>query len=410
MMIRDSQGRKKQIPAPADQIIRVSRPDLLIIDAETWARVQARIAFIDSIFAFKDGQKTRGPKAHYTKAYPKEILLKLLRCGHCGGEMHYNKSGNTVYRQCKNSGNGPHDCRHKTRVPAEEAKRILTEFAAELVLAIPDWLNAAIAAMNEAVLKAQTQLPSRIDGLRHQKAELAERRARLIEFVETGRSKSSNRAEQMESNGSSACASIRQRLEELDRGIDGIAAEIEQAEKELGSVTQLPDQGWIESQIEQLPLALRFDEPRAASLLGELFDEVYVHSVLPLGKRRGYHQLRFRLKAWRIINVALDGEIPESLVSAIVATNDKNLFESTEFCLCVGGPTRADELMSYVVKRRLAHATWDEICRETGLAKSVACECFRRYREAMDSKGTNGDAGETSETGEGDRLDETDVA
>jgi hypothetical protein len=175
-------------------------------------------------------------------------------------------------------------------------------------------------------------------------------------------------------------------------------------------VAQLPDQKWIESQIQQLPPALRADESRAASLLAELFDNVYVYSVLPPGKRRGYHQLRFRLKAWRIINAALNGNVPESVVSAIADTDDQDLCESPEFCLNVGGPTRADEAASYVVKRRLEGATWDVICRETGLAKSVACECLRRYREAMDSKGTNVDADETSEAGERESLDETDVA
>jgi site-specific DNA recombinase len=287
MIIRDSQGRKKQVPAPDDQIIRVCRPELSIIDPETAIRVQAQVARIDGIYAYREGQKTRGPKAHHTKAYPKDILLKLLRCGHCGGEMHYSLSKPLVYRQCKNSGNGPHDCRHRTRVPAEETKKVLTEFAAELLLAIPDWLNAAILAMNDVVRNAKTQLPAKIDDLCRQQAELAERRARLLEFVETGKLKGANHSEQLESNGSSSYASVHQRLDELDREIDRIAAEIETAKEELGSVIQLPDHEWIESQINQLPLALRSDEPRAASLLAELFDEVYVYSVLPLGKRRG---------------------------------------------------------------------------------------------------------------------------
>jgi DNA invertase Pin-like site-specific DNA recombinase len=409
MMIRDSQGRKKQIPAPADQIIRVSRPDLRIIDAETWARVQARIAYIDSIFAFKDGQKIRGPKAHYTKAYPKDVLLKLLRCGHCGGEMHYNQSGKTVYRQCKNSGNGPDDCRDRTRVPAEETKRILTEFAAELLLAIPDWLSAAIAAMNEAVRNAQSQLPAKIDDLCHQQAELTERRARLLEFVETGKLKSSSSSDSAESHGCSSYATVHQRLGELDREIDRITAEIETAKNDLGTVAQLPDQKWIESQIQQLPSALRADESRAASLLAELFDNVYVYSVLPPGKRRGYHQLRFRLKAWRIINAALNGNLPESVVSAIADTDNQDLGESPEFCLNAGGPTRADEAASYVVKRRLEGATWDVICAETGLGRNTARECFRRYKKATDSAGTIGDVDGGSETEE-DSPGEADVA
>lgn len=409
-IIRDAQGHKKQVPVPDDQVTRISRPDLRIIEQELAIRVRVRVARIDETYAFKEGQKRRGPKVRYTREYPKDILLRLLRCGHCGGEMHYSLSKPLVYRQCKNSGNGPHDCRHRTRVPAEETKKVLTEFAAELLLAIPDWLNAAIFAMNEVVRNAQTQLPARIDDLCHRHAELTERRARLLEFVETGKLKSSSQSDSWESNGSSSYASVRQRLDELDREIDRIAAEIETAKEELGSVTQLPDDEWIESQIQQLPSALRSDEPRAATLFAELFDEVHVYSVLPLGKRRGYHQLRFRLKAWQIINTALSGQIPESVVSAIAESADQAPFESPEFCLNVGGPTRADEVGPYVAQRRLEGAKWDEICRETGLAKSVACECFRRHKEAMDSTGTNGDIDSKSEMGDGNSLDGTDVA
>jgi hypothetical protein len=73
-------------------------------------------------------------------------------------------------------GNGPGACSGKIRVPADETKRVLLEFIADLLCAVPAWLETTIASMNEAVHRQQAQLPSRIEGFRKQQAELTERR------------------------------------------------------------------------------------------------------------------------------------------------------------------------------------------------------------------------------------------
>jgi len=47
---------------PDDQVTRVARPELRIVDDETADRAMEQVARIDAIFGFKDGQKKRGPK------------------------------------------------------------------------------------------------------------------------------------------------------------------------------------------------------------------------------------------------------------------------------------------------------------------------------------------------------------
>ena len=385
MTIRDSKGRKKQVPAPPDEVAHVSRPELRIIDPETWARAQAQVAYIDGIYGFKEGQKTRGLKVHFSHVYPRNILFKLLRCGECSGEMHQNMSREREYRQCKNTGKGPDDCRAKTRVPADEARRVLTEFAAELLLSVPDWLHSAIVAMNEIVRDQQTQLPAKIDELRQQQCALIERRRRLFELVETGEWKNNSQLQPLGS-GSSPQSSIRQRFDELDHEIGRIAAEIVQDEQQLENVIKLPDHEFIVAQIEQLPCVLRTDESKAAQLLGGLFDVVRVYRVTPPGKQRGYHQLRFRLKAWQIIHTALGEQLPPTISAIISRDNGMDACTSPEFCLNVGGPTRADEASAYIVKRRREGATWDEIRAETGLGRNTIRECVRRSSDLLEPK------------------------
>jgi site-specific DNA recombinase len=395
--IRDSKGRKKQVPAPADEVARISRPDLQIIDAELWARAQVQVAHIDSIFGYKEGQKRRGCRVHFTQAYPRNVLFKLLRCGECNGEMHQNMSRELEYRQCKNTGPGPNDCRAKTRVPAEETKRVLTEFAAELLLSIPDWLESAIAAMNDAVRAAQAALPARIAELRNEHSALIQRRGRLFELIETG--------ELQAASAPSGGSSIRQRIDELDRAIAVVVEQIALETQQSESIITMPDEAFIASQIQMLPMILRTDESAAVHLLGQLFDVVYVHRITLPGKQRGYHQLRFRLNAWKIVRAALGERLPGWIETVLCQDDVSSTASSPEFCLNVGGPTRADEATELIVRRRKEGATWDEIKAETGLSRNTIRECYCRYQQNV-----AGSSGDESDPQDSDGTREPDAA
>ena len=151
----------------------------------------------------------------------------------------------------------------------------------------------------------------------------------------------------------------------------------------------MPDELWIAEQVRELASALRTDETKASQLLGELFDEIHVYRVTPPGKERGYHQLKFRLKASRIVMAALNGKLPASVQACL---NDASVIgdESPEFCLNVGGPTRADEFGDYIVKRRLEGASWRKISEGTGVPKSTAEACFKRRVGDTNTEQTHG--------------------
>lgn len=71
-MYLDPDTRKRiSRPQPRDQWLRVPRPDLAIIDGETFAAAQAR----------------RQGKRNYPRRKGKHLLSGLLKCPHCGGGM-----------------------------------------------------------------------------------------------------------------------------------------------------------------------------------------------------------------------------------------------------------------------------------------------------------------------------------
>jgi hypothetical protein len=81
--IRNSAGKKKQIAVPADEIVIRERPELRIIDQETWDKAQKRLRELEYIFGLKEGQKPLGPKLHPTDIYPQSLLGGLIYCGMC---------------------------------------------------------------------------------------------------------------------------------------------------------------------------------------------------------------------------------------------------------------------------------------------------------------------------------------
>ena len=85
--IRNSQGKKKQIPVPPKQHIVVKHPELRIIDDTDWTAAQKRLANLKEIYGKKVGQKPRGPKVHHTALYPNGLLNGMLFCCKCGSRL-----------------------------------------------------------------------------------------------------------------------------------------------------------------------------------------------------------------------------------------------------------------------------------------------------------------------------------
>jgi hypothetical protein len=69
--VRDSAGKKKQVPARADQkIVTVERAHLRIVKQSVWDKAQAKLAQLMHVYGMKAGDRRRGPAEHYRLLYP----------------------------------------------------------------------------------------------------------------------------------------------------------------------------------------------------------------------------------------------------------------------------------------------------------------------------------------------------
>ena len=101
-------GKRRSIERPEAEWVRVERPDLAIIDKETWDRVQARHAAT----AQDHGARKRSSSPH--------MLSGMLRCGVCGAALSIvsqREKAGVVYSQygcAARHSRGPTACSNKT--------------------------------------------------------------------------------------------------------------------------------------------------------------------------------------------------------------------------------------------------------------------------------------------------------
>jgi DNA invertase Pin-like site-specific DNA recombinase len=89
---KTARGTRRRIPRPASEHVKDQRPELAIIDAATWERVQGR-------YRARKPRTTESPRPRAVQ--PRHVLTGLLTCGTCNGTfgvIFTRKVGDEVYR------------------------------------------------------------------------------------------------------------------------------------------------------------------------------------------------------------------------------------------------------------------------------------------------------------------------
>jgi site-specific DNA recombinase len=86
--LRNSAGKKKQVPVESSRVVVVGRPELRILDNETWLKAQARLKALREQFGWKPGQRRRAPRVHRTSIYSCGLLNGLVYCRNCEARSH----------------------------------------------------------------------------------------------------------------------------------------------------------------------------------------------------------------------------------------------------------------------------------------------------------------------------------
>jgi hypothetical protein len=357
--VRDSRGRKKQVPVPAGQEVTRDRPESRIVEQAVWDRAAARLIELGKTFGYKEGQKRRGPRPNPADLYPRSPLGGVLVCGTCGARMWQHHSSGRRYYACPGAKKGL--CDMTTQVPADRAEGALTAFLLDVLRGWPEWVRSLYRLTCDAVRAAADRVPADRERDVRRSSELGREIDNLVGVLAGGLSSPAVVARLRAAEAEKA---------EVDRRLAGYAA--------AGSAAvALPDEAWVGTMLGEWAARAAFGGG-PASLLRTALQSVTAEPVVAAGKKRGFVRLRFRVNAWAALAAVVGDSLPTPVRHLLSAPDEP----APEFTLDLGEPTAMDRWAAQIVEWRAAGVTWDEIVRRTGLDLNRAFVAWKRLTGA----------------------------
>lgn len=379
--IRNSQGRKKQVPVPKELQVAVKRDELRIVDDDTWRKAEARLKHLKDVYGTKPGHKRRGPRIHHTEIYPDGLLPGLIFCAGCGARMWQQSSGEREYLGCPNRGKDEESCSQTTRVPLEKAEEVILEFLAQMLTSWPEWLDAALMEMRKRIEEVATETPQTLVQDEGQLREVENQITNLVDALADGKSKGT---------------AVRDRLDQAEERAEHFRKRIAAARQLMAAPLELPDDDWISEQLGELSSLLRNGGYEASLFLREILGRVEADQVIPPGKKRGYARLRFRLNLPELLKAALREARSNSSVQSMLENVGLDT-TSEEIILDLGAPTLMDQWAPRIAELRGQGMKWNEIVEVTGLDLNRAYRAWKRFVDAQNSDGNDNAAGPNEE-------------
>jgi hypothetical protein len=365
--IRNSKGKVKRVPVPDQQKAIRERPHLRIIAQEVWQLTQQRLADLNERFGMKAGQKRRGPRVHHSVEYPQGLLRGLVICAVCKRRLWQNGKGDDIFLLCPDHGHGPGLCPMCTSVPIKRAEEEVLKILRDLLLAWPDWVSRAVTTMRELLDRQFHAVPEQLAIDKRRLADVEKKIELILNDLEDPIARQSEALKQRLAQREAEATELRRRIAEADQAISASA--------------EMPDETWIREHLRDMASLLSGEMPRAALLLRRLIGCIEASAVVAPGKKRGFARLTFRIRAWDLLVVAMEGRISEFVAEMVGGTADS--LEGPEFTIDLGRPSRMEEWAPKIAEMREQGVAWKKIVEITGLRMGPAYETWNRYVKAM---------------------------
>jgi len=363
----NSTGQKRRIAAPSHDMVTEQRPDLRIIDQETWNHAQARIAVLKQKFA---SEKTHGKKGRKTptnpaSVFPQSLLGGVLKCSACGSAMWLGSTPKRRHYYCAGHRTGV--CTAVFQFVAGLAEREVVKALTDIVIAWPDWIRDLHSRLLKELSRRLAEHPA--ERVRDEKrlVDLKRRANNLVEAI---------------AQGGGMSTTIGARLVEAERELAEVEARLEALESLNVEAITMPDEGWVRAQLAEW--VKRLEGSRTVALaIREALASLTAEAVIPPGKKRGYVRLHLSVNGWGVLKSCIGANLPLALSQLL--PNAKSDIASAPVVITIGGPTKIDQNMPDIMRWRNEGITWKEISKRTGLCVSNLFIAWKRYGSAYKS-------------------------
>jgi hypothetical protein len=289
-------GQVHQEERPSEEIRERERPDLRIVDDDTFFKAQALL----------DENEARCAAVRPPRVNPKEkgrlvgsvagghrarhLLQGLITCAESG---HTFMAKATGYLVCSGYRRGL--CKIETGLHRPLAKRLILSAIGSRILDDPAWRQAVLDAATAAWDAKQAKVPDEIRRLEQSLAAVALKIRHLVDEIEKGVQDPEIRAR---------LVARRREESELQRQVSGLR-------RKISASAPPPTAPWVDAKIQELHELLSGDHPGVAPVLRRLIGPVTVTEVQPSDRLRPYFRAAFRISAAAVAGViAGDGDGP----------------------------------------------------------------------------------------------------
>jgi DNA invertase Pin-like site-specific DNA recombinase len=361
-------------PADPQDVIEVNNPDLAIISREMWDKAQARLAAFKEEKGYWPGQKRRGPKRHYTADYPNGTCGGIVYCGECGKKMYRvpkftknNKEYGPYYRCINAVDNGLGErgcqCGHKSFVREERIFDALAGYVDKHLRNCDGWLGEAFHELRKAYASHYASVPDELRQLRARQKEVALFIGNITGEIERG-------------GGKEIPGALLDRLKALETEARNIDARIRRLEIVEEKEASLPSDEWFKAQLADMADVLAESPEKAGKLFRQLFDKVYVRTILSPGKARGHSVISFTPN-----NNALVIQVANLGETLGLESLDLREQSSEMVSIDLPGYDKYDKIMPAIDSMRREGRTWTYICRELGVTEEWARKCHKNWKK-----------------------------
>lgn len=363
--IRNSAGKKKQVPVEKNEIIRTKRPELGIVSKEMFDAAQKKLEHNKKIYGTKGQGRRKQPKNHHTEEYPNYLLQGAVHCGNCGKRMWIGQRKGDPMFFCPTHRDCPDRCALQARVPIHEAEQRILAILGEVLADNPEWLQRVQAAMTAEIQTYLDRLPNELSEREQELGKVQAQIDRGVDLLLEGADKN---------------PSLNERVKQLEKRKAELEAQIVELEAADRQRHRLPDEAWVREQLASLAEVLTSDTRRAAVLLRSILIDLRVGQVIPPGKQRGFAILSFRISGLGVLRAAMPSlSLPGSADDGGLADEASETFE-----ISFGNLSQMDRWVyqwgETIDTMRRRGVLWREVYAATGLQSGPAYTVLQRYR------------------------------
>ena len=254
-------GKRKKVPRPKEDHLKIFKDNLIIIDKETWEKTQKKWDDIKGTFPIrKKSKNTDIIQRSYVHANPPHLLAGLMKCSKCGGAIVLISGKGSGYYGCFNTKRKT--CNNTLLVPRNRIEETIISNLKEKILTVEN-IGYVYKRIEKLIAQGLNEVPELIKKKKSQNEKILSEIQNYLNFIKIG-------------NFSKA---ISEALKEAENKSEDLKKEIDFLIFQKQNNFISPPKEWIKDRLEKLRDTLNQNTVASSLALKELLGSISLEPI-----------------------------------------------------------------------------------------------------------------------------------